>query len=505
MPVIIAFYDSTDSTILTTVTLTATAGTPSTPLEIHLWNDFGGSTADTSIGDRLLALVRNPGETAYLGAGRPPVDEGWIEVRELSALGAALPLATGPWTPLGAARWLALPDLPQNSGVALQVRLNVPLYVTWNVVLEVSFSLDRSPYWSTAIGGSETSADGVVGGLGDGAFSDLILCGDVIPIGTPGSSVQVPYVAWISGGLPYGAAANATLTPDATDSASASLSSGEGYWGLLAAAPDGTRPIVKGLKAAVGDAVKPDLPAGFLPIAYILRDQTAVINSANIINVWRLGRFALATSGLAATVAPGLARQNNVITLLAQPTPITLTASSTTYIYLDRGMKASVTAPASNLRPLALWEIDTDGSGVTAIRDRRRLVGLLPARRRLRFNATLAETNLSDLDVIESLLPTLLDPERPCMLALDDLGSLPLSGGYQVDIKTINEAGSAVSIFPNDASKLKIAYTASTPIMRVCSPTVLIIPAGVRLQARIDFIPTGTTAATGASVVIGGG
>src|SRR5579859_2491532 len=96
----LAWYDVTDSTVETSVSLSVTPGTPSSGLELHLWNWKGAGSGDSANNLRLLVGVRNPGENYFVTSGRPPVDGRWIRAQIVGAEGNAQAVATG-WVALG--------------------------------------------------------------------------------------------------------------------------------------------------------------------------------------------------------------------------------------------------------------------------------------------------------------------------------------------------------------------------------------------------------------------
>lgn len=500
----LAFYDSGDAAPIGTLSLSATPGTPGAATVLHLWNQKGGTTAETSRGGRLIVEARDPGETYWTGSGRQPVDERWFECRRTGATGTADP-ALDAWTPLGAGAWLRLQDLPVNSAIYLEVRLNIPMTFPSTAPVTVEFHLTVDDRDMLAMGGghSEDGQDGVFSGLGDGAFSALIRGGAVVPSSTPDSNVQVPYFAWIAAGLPYAAAASSTAI-SGSDGAAVALASGEEYIALLAASASGIV-VTKGLKASAGSAARPAVPAGQLPIAYVLRDFAGAIDSAHITGVAVFWRFPVTSSGLLATLGPGSARRDNFLVDLAYPRALpALTDGATNYVWLaGDGPVVTTTADRPEPRALLLWELDTASGSVSAVRDRRRLIGL-PPRRRLLFSGALAAGNDSSQEVVEGPLPLLLDPDRPATLALADLGSGNTSGQHRVDVQVLADDGTPTSIYPDTGSMPQIAYNGTVPVTAISFPTTLVVAPGKRLRAHVSAIPAGGTAASGALLILGG-
>lgn len=501
----IRYYNAADSAELADLSFEVpTPGSPTIAQEVHIWNQKDGEDAETARNLRLVALARDPGETYYLAAGRPYLDGRWIEARIIGALGDAIAVSTA-WTPLGAGGALALPDLPRDSAIKIETRLNVPMAGTPEegpVAIEVLFRVFDQPAIPTGWGLSDAGCDGVLSGLGDGNFSGILVGGNVAEAGTPDNTVEVPYVAGIDAGVPYGLAAD-SLTLSNLDGASAALASGQSYIALLSVSVDGWT-VTKGLKGASPE--KPILPAGEEPVAYVTVPYSAVITDAEVENAWTATRYKLTAAGFVGTLGSGQTLVDNSLQRHTYPQTVSLTASSTNWVWMTRAGTVAKTTTAAPPAPrsLLLYEVDTDGSGVTAIRDRRLMVGPRPMRMVLAFLQELAEGDLSTLDMVDGNRDLLLDPEFLGALALTDPGDTPTASETRADLQFAAPGETWASIFPDAAFMPAVAFDAADPIARECQPTTCVIPAGSRVRSIIDGVVTATSPPGGGAFILAG-
>jgi hypothetical protein len=166
----------------------------------------------------------------------------------------------------------------------------------------------------------------------------------------------------------------------------------------------------------------------------------------------------------------------------------------------------TTTAAAPSPGSLLLWEIATDGSGITATVDCRRFIGPEAHRFSFRLGSTLVGDAVSAHDVNHAGADLYLDPERSVTVALDDFGSSAASGETRLDVQTSAAGGAwaSGSIYAGDDDMPDVAWDATDPVVTEGYPDVLVIPRGARIRARVDGIPTGGTAPSGATVVVEG-
>jgi hypothetical protein len=496
------WYDSTGTDLVTSLTFTGIIpGAATDAQELWLYNGKGEGDRDAGRGLRLLVSARIPGGPAFLAAGEPYLDERWIEARVVGAVGEARVALTA-WIALGSGAALPLLDLPTDSAHKVEWRVNAPASANIAAV-EVRIDVVDHPAIPAGYGLSDACPDGVLMGIGDGSFTALVVGGDVTESDTPADTIEVPYLAGIFAGIPLGVAAHQEALDD-EDSAAAALVSGEAYRAYVTLAATGVE-IVKGVKASSGSAELPALPAGYEPIADVLREFDGIINASDITQLRTAGRYAAVTSGLIVTLGPGACVVENAAIRHTFPTSITLTASSTNRVWMTRtGSLAKTTTaapPTGNPRALLLYEFDADGSGVTATRDRRLFIGPRLRKMRFRWGGELMAGDGSGAEGADSR-DLYLDPERTAIAVLDDQGTGTTDDETRFDIK-ISEAGAAwESIFGDADDMLRIAHDAADPTTRTCRPVTLVIPAGSRVQWFVDDIPTGGNAPPGATGIL---
>ena len=499
---VFTWTDQTDAIAVGSLSFNAIPGTPSAAQEVHLWNQQGGSTADTALNLALQVLVSDGSTSVFYASGKPAVDQLWIQAQILGVEGAAIGLPTA-WTPLGNGAMLPLPDLPANSAVKLRLRVSAPASADPPSVVSVLWRILSSPVVPVG-SGFVSDPDGVLSGLGDGTFTGFLVGGVVTESSTPAATVEVPYLAGVVEGVPIAVAA-ITEALNANDGASVALAAGQEYQALLAIAASGLT-VTKGVLASAGTSVPPGIPADVVPVAMVVRPFSAVIVNANITMLTQLSRFGISTSGLITTLSQGQARVGGNLARQTGTQQVTLTASTTNWLWIDSDGFVEATPTADRPSPLSslIYELDTDGSSVTAIRDRRIFIGPSLRRLRLRFNATLAAAAVSEPEVLEDPRAVMIDPERPATLALDDLGSGLTGGETRIDIQCSIAGGSWVSIFAIAADMLRVAFGATNPVTNSASPATVLLPAGSRIRARIDAVATGGSPVqpAGATVIL---
>ncbi len=502
---VIRYYNALDTAELTSLTFAVpTPGTPTAGQQVHVWNQKGGTDAETARNLRLVVLARDPGETYFLAAGRPYLDGRWFEARLTGSVGGVVAIATA-WTPLGAGAALALPDLPRDAAVVVEVRLNVPMTGAPEdgpIAIEAILRTFDQAAIPAGWGLSDATCDGVLAGIGDGSFSGLLVGADVAQAGTPDNTVEAPYFAGVDAGVPYGLAAE-TLTLSNLDGASASLASGQSYIALLSVSADGWT-VTKGLKAASPE--KPTLPAGEEPVAYVTVPFSAVITDAEIENSWSACRYKLTTAGLIGTLGPGQTLVDNSLQRHTYPQTVSLTASSTNRLWMTRAgtVAKTVTAAPPAPRSLLLYEVDTDGSGVTAIRDRRIMVGPRSMRMVLAFLQELAEGDPSTLEMVDGNRDLLLDPEFLGGVALTDPGDTPTAGETRADLQFAAPGEAWASVFPDADAMPAVAFDADDPTASECRPATCVIPARSRVRSVIDGVVTATSPPGGGAFILSG-
>jgi hypothetical protein len=494
MAPLLAWYDDTDTLLASFVMPTdVTAGVATAATELRYWNHKGAPGGDEAPDVALQAQVEFPAASGtFVASGAPPVDERWMQLR----------VEGGDWVPMGFGSMLSVGNIPADSYAAVYVRWLLPM--TANALNSAAWRWDLVG-WSRAVislgvGHSESSPDGVLRRIGDRSFSGLIVGSTAYTDG--GTSVGAPYEAWCVDGVPYAAPAE-TITVNDTDSAAATLSAGQEYTALVVMSASG-RTLLKGVKAAIGASVDPTVPAGSFARARIVRDDTEVTSIEMLVNPDRFSFWA--TGGLNGKLGPGAARQANALTGTRLSREVSFTASSTNRIWAlpDNEVDVTTTAAVPTPGALLLWEAVTDGSAITSIVDRRRFIGPEPVRFSLRLGSTLAADAVSGPEVNNTGADLYLDPERSITVALDDLGSSAASGETRIDLQTSAAGAAWASLYAGDNDMPDLAWDGTDPVVTEGFPDVLVIAKGARFRARVDAIPSGGTAPSGAVVVVEG-
>lgn len=359
-----------DTTPVTAANFTAIpAGTSSGSFAWHAWwyKDLTTGPAQS----RLYFRARVAG--AY--SGHAILDQNAIEMRITGSDNPDsdpdfVPYTTG-WTRVGANRVFECPPMRSNCALYIEARLS-PLAQHSGTTASVAYDLvpivDEAPPWEL-----EILHHGILTGVGDGATSEWVDQPTVTETGTPDAYANVSARQWLYLGIPHVEAAEA-VELDQDDGDGDPLGSGQGYVALLSQAPTGGAvTVTKGLKDTT--PYPPELPAGEWLIATVevaYGGSGSVIADADItIGDDVIGsRFAPAAgSGLELLVAPG----RTATATVTEETSVTLPASDTRYAWVGKGGGIALTAadvsPAAGATPVC--EVTTDGSGVTAIVDRR--------------------------------------------------------------------------------------------------------------------------------------
>lgn len=489
MAAVPAWYTTGGTLISTSQSLSALAGTPGTALQVQIWNNKGGAGADPLKNARLKGLFREPGQTPYESSGLEWADQRWIEARLTGGLGG-LTISATDWKPIGAGKFLEIPQLDNDRGVSVEIRVSAPAdaqsdSIEWAIRVAIATS-EALPE-----GATEATPDGIYIGLGDADQTVHAYNGGNV-VENPGgadSNVQVQPAAWIAKGLAYAIRQQLVNVPAAA--------AGKARYDLLSLNTTGTVTRTAGSEVTppLTSANKPALPAGHLALAYVNRDDTSAIQNADIENVAAVGLYAFSSSGLTATVGVGpMARVDNALCQNRASQSITLTASATNYVWLLRtGELAKTTTSAPPVaRALLLHEADTNGSAVTAHRDRRFFVGYKPVQIRFEWLGT---------QVVGTYRYAVLPSERaaqlvPLMSIFAALGAQGNGTGGQTRYTVeVERSGSWVDLWATAADRPSIAYNAAPPVNNPVAlfPDRFDLPSRCRLRAKATELPSGAS------------
>lgn len=340
-------------------------GTVSDVVTVDIWNERATAGSDASgvqIGIQALTVGGLP------SVDLAPIVGGWIQARVTDALGSAT-LQSTDWQTVGGNLRLDLDTLGADSGRRIELRLSAPTFgvnpSSYNFYLEV-LADEASNQGSSIL--DMVNFRGVVTGIGDYTFTGLWLGGEVIATDTP--DVTLGDVEVITGGiLAATLQATETFNDTASDGATAA---GESYLSLIAWQSGFT--VTKGAKGlsprGIGD--RPALPIGHIPLAWIEKRNGDDIHAADIVDarVRHLLELATDAASLTAYLQPGRALVGDRVVRLPVALPVALTASTTALLCLHPDRSLTLTADRQGL---PLWEVTTDGIGVTGAVDVRRL------------------------------------------------------------------------------------------------------------------------------------
>lgn len=385
----IEIYESDDTTLVSDLAFTGggpngepEAGADSDEIEVHVWNSKGDPGGQTVRNAALVFQVEDPGNpNVFVSTGFPPVDELWARIKIIGYDNGGDPtwsVASTDWLPLGAYALALLGDIPPDCAVYVKLKLHPPTYAaesSWRFGL----SALRDEY-SRPVPPALSALDrGILVGIGDWSRSGLLTGGEVTATGTPDDEVHAAAADWERAGVRL-----AKIVSDhqlnQNDSAVAALASGESYLALLTLGASGVT-VTKGLKGSA--PASPAAPAGEPLLARVTVQYqaggTSVIGPEDVEDLRVFERFAcIAGAGFNVELHSGQSLGGGTHRFQNGIQEVALSASDTFYLYqLESGLWAAATSETPpTTGALGPWfEVDTDGSAVTAIRDRRTYAG----------------------------------------------------------------------------------------------------------------------------------
>lgn len=486
-------------------------GTNSAAIAFRLFNDDTGGAVDEAT-DPVITLRQDDGSGNAVLLGLRAINERWIQVRALGtgSSGSTQPL-TG-WTALGRGRTFTCAPLPSGEYHNLEIRYSPPATAPAGQIL---FLMDTEPGPVATFleqGHSDNWRDGILSGIGDGSWDEIILGGDVVEDDAgAGADVDIPDLVWRIDGV-YQVKLAHEITTNDTDGDAATTSAGEAYYLLLTLASDGTITQTKGGKATAPLDPATDAPAapvGEIQLALIERNDDGVINDADITQLSSVGGFkAVHTTGsLNITLGPGRAFVDNALARRGVDTAITLTASVTNSVWILPDGTFSVETDSTVPDPMALkiYELVTDGSGVTSEVDLREGVGgeIVP----IVFNWTTVADTTAAYAVQPRGRSVHLRPVRGCVFALHTNGSGNTTGITAVDVEKSVAGGAYVDLFTSNATddrRPTVEHDDTDIVDRLALPEVTEIEPHALLRATIDRTEAydGTAPADGATLIL---
>jgi len=490
-------------TLVSLITESLDAGTASSPATYDVWNDKGGtSNSDTLKNARIVQRYWTGSQ--WVADGYPPVDELWYAVSLIGAIKTGDPTMadqTTGYIRIGKNSELPLGDIPKNCARTISVYRSIPAGASENghrydlflVFDEASMPLSRGI--ALAIGGGVVP-DRLVSGGGvrrlrngrklTGAGTDVVTCtkGRYTYDGVPKTKLQ------------------GTATLNQQDGSAAALASGESYKAVLSQQSGGNVTTTKGNKGA--SPATPSTPAGeiLLGVVTVLfrSGGTSQINQSDIdLSAVIYGEYlAYAGTGLTLHIGAGESISDvDTNTFHGAQSTMNLTQSATNHIWVnpDGTFSQNTTGVAPQTGSEKIAEAVTDATSITSVTDRRdwsdRRVPVRAMERKGAIDGT-----ITGFDYITIPEDCYLEES---ITELGQLGAGASSGDFRVDLKVFNEgqdiSGAGTTLytsFGTDDQRPRIAYNASTLLVRNSDHEVILLTKGQRLRADLVAIPAGT-------------
>lgn len=490
-------YEDDDLTLVDDLPFTGLeAGVDSDVLTVHVWNNKGNDAGQTEGNVRLKLEVEHPDTPdLFVATGFPPVDELWGLMRVVGYDNTGDPswsAADTDWKNVGAYSDLLVGDIPTNCALYLEIKQHPPSSAVrkfWRWALGY-----YSNVYALAVPQAVALLDrGIYHGVGDYAHSGLVRGADVTASGSPDDEVHVSAAQVVWGGILYGAVATA-ITLNQNDSAAAALTAGQSYYAGITWGAAGWH-ATKGTKAV--SPTKPTLPAGEVqarqPWVLVQYDAGGgAIDSADITGDGLYDRFAIvAGSGLQVEMHKGRSIGGGTERYSSEKQLLPLSASDTFYVWqLASGLPEKTTdeTPPETTAIGPIAEVDTDLSGVTAIRDRRSYAGK---------STTLVLSGAISGGAPAAIADRMIEDER---LFLEIVSvRIPTNGGGASGSTVFEVKKNGTTIYTGsgtDDQRATFAFNASTLVHRSGIPEVLEFRRGDIVSFLTHAHPVGGTPAS---------
>ncbi len=485
------WYDATGTTeISAEQIMVATSGIDSTPLTVQIINNKDGSGASDLVNARLKFLFRDDGTTPWKGADDEWPDRHYLEVRRETG-GHLTNFSQSEWRDVGANATFRIPRLPNDRGVKLSIRVSTSPDAAADVK-EFTARIEQAYGQATSVGVTEVGKAGIYWGLDD-FDSDFIAdnpSGDAIETGTPDQNVNIGDVVWLSRGNVFADLAQAINHPLAA-------ATFERY-DLVHLDENGAVTKVAGTEVSgpLTDADKPVIPAGSSGFYYVEVNDTGPITNSLIENIWTLGYFGIkvSTSSLVIDLGSGEAVISNSFISNIDQLLLTLPASDESWVWMLRNgnLQSTLTDVPPTNQPLLLYQITTDGTGVTAVIDRRSFQG--ERIQRIDFE-WLGEIIVDDwrYATLHSLRGGQVLPLLGIVASFGTqvVGS-GLTGQTRWDVE-VEISGSFTTLFTvGGDNQPEIAFNATDLRALLARPELYDVPPNARIRASPSEIPVGT-------------
>lgn len=479
-------------------------GVVTAAVEKHLWNDKGGTAgSDTASEVEVWMLSRDVGDAEY-SLDDEAARDGWFEVRAIDKAGTGIVAQVTAWYPVGKGRKLYLQDIPSNCTRHLEIRLLAPASagtVSKEGLLRCRVGRADSPLID---GFYESGGHGVFTGLGDERFTEILEGYDCAESGTPDEFVTVGIGRRVGAGIPM-IDLEQQVEFTNLDGASEALTSGQSYWAAITLGSGATPTVTKGLRGTspMPISTRPALPDGERLVAWVEVPYGLVITNSEIDQDDRkYGCYGYTYSGLVLKIHRGKSLiDNRLVRNEGLSAELAMGTSATTYVWHNAdGTFTAETTGSGQDRAELYYVVTTDGSGITAVVDRRPWIGGPVVVLQLSKAGTLAAN-----DEVFGMLPSgqraLIRPVGGITVGLADDGGT--SGATLVDVFSKAQGGAFTTLFTSsgtDDQRPSIAYDATDPIDTSCAPEVLVLEPWSQLKAKVISVPG--TASSGLTVSI---
>lgn len=478
------FKSSDGASTVTTLTFDdVTPGTPSAAQALRLLNDDSGGSVDDADSPILVLRQINSSNQA-VDSGLRAIDEHWLEVRAPGGgSSGSTQLATG-WEPFGNLRSFELAKILAGEYTDVEFRYNPPGSAPEG---QMQFLVDPEPgpaATSTANGLTESTRDGVLSGLGDDYYDEILFGGSASEASSPDDTVEYENTQFLVDGKRYALEAGAETLSN-QDASSSALSAGEYYWAVFSLGPSGVTVTKSDKDTTPADTtLVPSAPAGEIPWVRVYRDDANVINDADIVTLTETGQFSATITSLNVVLGPGRGRIGNRVTRSNNTTPLALTASTTNYVWLlpDGSRSVTTTSAAPAVRSYLLYTYTTDGSGVTATVDSREPVGGDVVPIEFQF-ATVAGGGQIAYAIFPLRRDGYLLAEQCASLIAAGAPSGNTTGGFRVDVEYRPPGGSWTSLFATTSTQAALTINAAEDTDAF--PSAMRVPAGSILRATV--------------------
>lgn len=520
MPSFPALYLSDDVTPATPIVITLGAGASSAIFVRHLWNDKGGlqGTA-TPLKGAMLKATAYDGEK-WVDHGVPILDDLMLRATITGVIKTGDPTMPDYFSgtvPIGTNNFLAIPDIPKNCAVKIQLQWKAPGGVADNAQQIRLVIVPDRPSMPLAAKATLATGAGIVPGYRVPGLRRHVRGGNIIADGTATVTVERGAVDYDGDRKTFLRSTQLLNQQDVNGNA---LAAGESYIAALSRTSAGAPVWTKGVKAVAPTI--PSVPAGHVAADYVTvlyQAGTSIINQANVTARTLRGDFvAEAGVGLSVVIHPGYGVTDvDEYQFLEQKTTLAgLPANTLSYVWrLSSGTFAvTTTSAAPEVGADLLWEVQTDGASVTSLTDRRQYVTRPGCELTLRFADVLSAVPIPTRTVDLGVLPMdadLLDVD----LDLSALDGSWTSGSVKIDVRYFLP-GAAVpypaggigvggaSIYTNSGSddrRPSVAYNATTLRGKFIDHEVRRFSKGTRFTLDIVGVPAAPAAESPQAVV----